>query len=74
MVEVIVEAEPTPAKGKSGKEGKSAKGAKVQRGASASKALGRSKARSGARDCALQGRPLVVHTFSKGFSVSKMGP
>ena len=22
----------------------------------------------------LQGRPLVVHTFSKGFSVSKMGP
>ena len=21
-----------------------------------------------------QGRPLVVHTFSKGFSVSKMGP
>ena len=22
----------------------------------------------------IQGRPLVVHTFSKGFSVSKMGP
>ena len=29
---------------------------------------------SGNRQELLQGRPLVVHTFSKGFSVSRMGP